>query len=308
MSAQTTIDSIPAAKIDSVVTNPVIQAVDSTVIYPVNYAISKRPLKDTGWSLMPTDGYSISSTQQQIMAHHPYFGFSAVITPYIIEEVKVTNGKELLFYSLVFLLIVFALLKLAFPKYFTDLFRLFFRTTLNQRQVSEQLIQTPLPSIMLNIFFVISTGFYISLLLEIYKTNPVDNFWLLFGYCVAGLSAAYFVKFIGLKLSGWLFNTEEPSNAYVFLVFIMNKILGIMLLPFLFILAFSTGNLLEIGLTLSFCCIGALLVYRIILSYGVVRNQVKVSLFHFFLYFLAFEIAPLLLVYKALLLFFVQNS
>ena len=84
--------------------------------------------------------------------------------------------------------------------------------------------------------------------------------------------------------------------------------IGILLLPFLLVLAFSTGNVYTVGLTLSWCLIAGLIIYRLFLTYTVVRNQVKVSPFHFFLYFLAFEIAPLLLVYKALLVYFSENS
>src|SRR5262245_2284341 len=39
-------------------------------------------------------------------------------------------GKEWLFYYLIFLLILFGLLRRAFAKYFYDLFRVFFKTTL----------------------------------------------------------------------------------------------------------------------------------------------------------------------------------
>ena len=214
------------------------------------------------------------------------------------------NGKEILFYLLVFFLIIYASLRRAFPKYFNDLFRLFFRTTLKQRQISEQMIETPLPSLLLNGFFVVTGGLYITYLLQHFKLNPVDNFWLMFLYCIMVLSGIYLVKFIGLKISGWVFNSQEAANSYIFIVFIINKMIGILLLPFLILLAFTTGDVYSIGLTLSWCMVAGLLVYRIILTFGAVRNQVKVNPFHFFLYICAFEIAPLLLIYKGLLLFF----
>lgn len=219
-------------------------------------------------------------------------------------QIRVFQGKEIIFYLLVFLLILFAFLKRAFPKYFTDMFRLFFRTTLKHRQVREQLIQTPVPSLFLNVFFVIAGGFYVSFLLQHYEVNPVGNFWLLALYCCLGLAAAYFIKFIGLKVSGWLFNMEEVAESYIFIIFIINKMLGIMLLPFLVLLAFSSGDIYTFSLTLSWSVIAGLLIYRFILTYAAIRNQVKVNPFHFFLYILAFEIAPLLLVYKGLLFFF----
>ncbi len=45
------------------------------------------------------------------------------------------------------------------------------------------------------------------------------------------------------------------------------------------------------------------LAYRFIISYKPIRNEIKVSRFHFFVYLCAFEIAPLLLIYKVLLIF-----
>lgn len=222
--------------------------------------------------------------------------------------IREVNSKDILFYLVVLLFILFAVIQRAFPKYFNDLFRLFFRTTIKQRQIREQLIQTPLPSLLLNAFYMISAGLYTSFMMQHFGLNPVGNFWLMFLYCTLGLSVAYFVKYAGLKICGWLFNLEEAADAYIFIVFIINKMIGILLLPFLLVLAFSLGDVYSTGLTLSWCLVGALLGYRLILTYGAVRNQVKVNPFHFFLYLCAFEIAPLLLVYKALLIFLRQTT
>lgn len=223
-------------------------------------------------------------------------------------EQRHTKGKELLFYVMVMLFIIIAVMRRAFPKYFNDLFRLFFRTTLKQKQIREQLMQTPLPSLLLNGYFVLSLGLYMAFMLRHFSIDPLGNFWLLALYGCLGLSAAYFVKFAGLKICGWLFNMEEAADAYIFIVFIINKMIGILLLPFLLVIAFSTGKAYDAGLTLSWCLIGGLLLYRIILTYGTIRNQVKLNPFHFFLYLCAFEVAPLLLVYKALMIFFNQTA
>lgn len=275
--------------------NPLVEAIDT---------VSKRPVVYQS-RLLPSDSSFFSSAfNWEILKNHPYFGFSAqrsVLPPSTIRKVK---GKEPLFYLLVFLVMVIALLRRAFSKYFNDFFRLFFRTTLKQSQIQEQLMQTPLPSILLNGFFVVSGGLYITFLLDYFQLNAISNFWLMFFYCSLCLSIAYLVKFIGLKVSGWLFNMKEAANRYIFSVFIVNKMIGILLLPFLVLLAFAKGDIYSISLSLSWCMLTCLLIYRLILTYYVVRNQVKVNLFHFFLYLCAFEIAPLLLVYKGLLLFF----
>jgi len=267
--------------------------------------VSKRPAKDTsGWTISPGKQTGLLQSGWEILQRHPYFNFKQKPEHLAGPEIHRVSGKEILFYLLLVLLILFALIRRAFPRYFGDLFRLFFRTTLKQRQIREQLMQTPLPSLLLNGFFVISGGLYATLLVQHYGLNPVNSFWLLLLYCCLGLAAGYFVKFLGLKVLGWLFNMKEAADSYIFIVFIVNKMIGILLLPFLIVLAFAVGDVLTTGLTLSWCLLIGLLGYRIILTFAAVRNQVKVNPFHFFLYLCAFEIAPLLLVYKGLLLFF----
>jgi len=226
------------------------------------------------------------------------------IVPILPQARKQFQGKEPEFYLLVVLLLIYAMLQRAFPKYFNDLFRLFFRTTLKQLQVREQLMQTPLPSLLLNIFFVVIGSLYISLVLSHFKWSPVGNYWLMSVYCIAGLSVIYSIKFLSLKVSGWLFNMQAAADVYIFIVFVINKMIGLVLLPFLIILSFTQGKIYSVSLTLSLLVVVVLFAYRFILTYSAVRNQVKVNPFHFFLYFCAFEIAPLLLIYKGLLLFF----
>ena len=238
----------------------------------------------------------------QILERHPWLGYNSKPEPYR-QELKRFSGKEVFFYVLVGLLLIYAFFRQAFPKYFNDLFRVFFRTTIKQRQVREQMIQTPLPSLLLNGFFVVTAGMYLSFILIHFNMTPAENFWLMSLYCVAGLAGIYLVKFLGLKFSGWLFSMREAAESYIFIVFVTNKMLGIILLPVLILLSFATGSIYAISITLSWCLIAGLMIYRFILTYTTIRNQVRVNPFHFFLYLLAFEIAPLLLVYKGLLLF-----
>ena len=296
-SAQTVVDSVPASDsllvIDSVYKN------DSVRNLFTSDSVSKRPAAmDRLWQTVNN-----VPLQEQILVRHPYLNFNAKAVS-LHSDKKEFHGKELLFYVIVVLVIIFALLKLAFAKYFNDLFRVFFRTTLKQRQIKEQLMQTPLPSLVFNGFFVASAGLYVNFLLHYFNFTPVDNFWLLYLYCCIGLSVIYLVKFVGLIICGWLFNMQKAADSYIFIVFIINKVIGISLLPFLVLLGFTDGVMYSVALVLSWCCVGGLLLYRFILGFAAIRNEVRFNLFHFFLYLCAFEVAPLLLIYKLLLFFF----
>lgn len=306
---QTPVDTIQTIPQDTIApATDTIPLTDTTEVFTIIDSFSVMPVSDTGWKLSPETDTSQMLLTQRILAHHPYFGFQSK-KEYLKADIRrVVRGKDLLFYALIFLFLVYALLKTAFPKYFNDLYRLFFRTTLKQRQVSEQLIQTPLPSLFLNGFFVLSSAMYACFLLRHYNLDPTGNFWLLFLYCCAGLAGIYFVKFIGLKVSGWVFNMPEAADSYIFIVFIINKMLGILLLPFLVLLAFTTGDIYTASFTLSLVLLIGLVGYRFVLTYATVRNQVSINPFHFFLYLCAFEIAPLLLIYKALLVFLAKPA
>lgn len=272
-------------------------AIDSAMSPLVTASVSRKPFYPT-WILDKS-----LPLNYQLLMHHPYFPFAA--KPVIVHsDIRLFQGKEIFFYALIGLLLAFALLRQSFPKYFNDMFRLLFRNTLKQKQIKEQLMQTPLPSLLLNFFFVVTGGLYADLLLHHYGLTPIDNFWLLMVYCSLGLAIIYFIKFIGLKVTGWLFNLAPVADSYIFVVFIINKVIGILLLPFLVLLTFMNGNAYSIALILSWCGIGVLYIYRFLLTYASIRNQVRFNPFHFFLYLCAFEIAPLLLIYKALLFVF----
>jgi hypothetical protein len=238
-----------------------------------------------------------------VLKINPYYNFFASVESRLSGE-HVFAGKEALFYLLAGLLLFFALVKLLFNKYVSNLLGLMFRGSLRQKQLREQLLQTPLPSLLLNIFFVIVGGLYIFFLIRYYNFILHTPFWLQLLYCIVLVAVVYLVKFVILKLTGWIFNMRDAADTYIFIVFLVNKLLAIFLLPLLIMMVFSLVSWTGVLLTLSYVMLGTFFAYRYIVSFAPVRREVKVSQFHFFMYLCAFEIIPLLLMYKILLHFF----
>jgi hypothetical protein len=232
---------------------------------------------------------------------NPFFRFTEPIRYSI--TIKKWEGKEAIFYLMIALLIYFALIKNGFSRYMNDLFKTYFRTAVNQKQAKDQLLQSPLPSLLLNVFFLLSIGMFLALLLQYFKLGLDFNFWWLYFYCALGLISIYGIKFISLKFFGWIFQVSESTDAYIFIVFATNKIIGIVLLPFLVMLAFTYGLINQAVMSLSIMVVFALLIYRFFLSYISIRTQIRISFLHFLLYLLAFEIIPLLLINKLLFSF-----
>ncbi|MBM3432364.1 MAG: DUF4271 domain-containing protein [Bacteroidetes bacterium] len=212
--------------------------------------------------------------------------------------------KEGLFYALLGMLMGLAFFRRFFPKYWNDLFRLFFRTTLRQRHLRDQLELASLPSMFLNAFFFLCLSFYLSLFFTHRGWNPMSGFWMLWLLVLAGLMGMYLIKWVGLQFASWIFGQPDLGEDYTFLVFTVNKMMGLLLLPPVIFLAFGEGRVWEWSLGLSWFLIGGLLLYRGFLTYRVVRRQAVVSPFHFFLYWVGFELAPLLVLYRFLQGFF----
>jgi Domain of unknown function (DUF4271) len=214
------------------------------------------------------------------------------------------EGAEWLFYSICASILFLGLLRVVFAKYFTDIFRQFFKSNFRQKQIREQLTQSPLPSILFNTLFIINGGIYISLLLRYFQLVPENNFWWMLLSSMAALAVIYTIKYFTLRLSGWLFNIREATDMYIFIVFLINKLAGIFLIPFLLLIAFAKPNIQSSVVTVSLFAVVGIFLYRFVMAYIPVYNEVKISRFHFLVYLCAFEVAPLLLIYKGLLIYF----
>lgn len=246
---------------------------------------------------------------QKILMGHPYFGFGikAIISPYSKREPK--PRKDIYFYALAGLMLMFAGFKTTFSKYFDDLMTLFFKRTLKQRQLQQQLSQDTLPSFLFNFLFVLVAGFYLALMVEQLSTIDLSYpFWKLFPMAILLVGAVYLAKYLLLKMFGWLFNLQSLTDAYIFLIFLVNKIIIIFLLPVIMLASLGETRLRTIIWTLSWILLGTLFFYRFIVAIRLARKNARISVFHFIIYFLAFEILPALAIYKFILLFLSRND
>ncbi|MER3471183.1 MAG: hypothetical protein C4330_07585 [Chitinophagaceae bacterium] len=258
-------------------------------------------------STVTTYNFAIAKAVDSIVySKHPFYKFDNPIR--FTTPVRKWNGMEDIFYAFIGLLIFFAITRNAFPKYLSDLFRLYFRATLKSKQLRDQLTQAPVPSLLLNILFFVSGGLFITFLLKHYQWLQQYGFWILLSYAITALLIIYLVKFAVLKLCGWIFGVTPASDAYIFIVFTNNKIVGILLLPVLLFLAFSAGITYEIALALAVTIVIGLYAYRYLIAFATMKRQVKVNFFHFLIYLAAFEIAPVLLINKLLLKYIIERA
>ncbi|MFT4092385.1 MAG: DUF4271 domain-containing protein [Niabella sp.] len=265
-----------------------------------------KPVQDTVKKAEKTDSLPVKTQQsflltQKILAQHPFFNYhaKAVYPPYTRKAPD--TGKDIYFYLIAGLLLSFAIYKAAFDKYFSDLIHLFFRRSLKQRQLKQQLIQNSLPSLLLNILFVLISGFYTAMLIQAFIIKNGLPFWQLFVYCTTGISLIYIGKYFTIRFIGWVFGIGKLADNYIFIIFLVNKILALFLIPLIIIIALSNKELSTVAWTLSWLVISGLLFYRYFSAVGLIRKEGGISFFHFLLYICAFEILPTIVIYKAIL-------
>lgn len=220
---------------------------------------------------------------------------------------KKTKSADALFYLLAALLLLLAVFRFFFARYFSNLFRVFFNSSLRQGQFTDQLLQAKLPSLLFNIFFILCGGMYSYFILLHYQLINDSNWLESIALCVGLVGLVYFSKFCILKFTGWVTGFHQETDTYVFVLFLINKIIGIILVPFIVIIAFSESYIVNAVILTSFFCLGSLLVLRFFKSYGLLQHQLKISRFHFFLYLVGIEILPLLLIYKGLVIYLNKN-
>jgi len=256
---------------------------DSIAADSIN-ALASAPVIDTG-------------TYKKIAAH-PYLPLQKPAI-YMLVEYHEKESKDVLFYTLALLVFLLGFIKTAFPKYFQNLFKLFFQTSLRQKQTKEQLAQDSFASLLINLLFLLSTGLFITLVIE---SNQWTNlqFWLLYAYVTAVLGIIYLGKYFFISFAGWVFNNSASAASYLFLVAVVNRIMGVVLLPLTVLLAFADPTIGSVVATISFGVVTLLFIYRYLVSFGLLRTDLQLNPFHFFLYLCAVEILPMALIYKLL--------
>ena len=210
---------------------------------------------------------------------------------------KQLRSKELAFYLISSIILLFGFFKVFYARYFNNIFRVFFNTSLRQSQLTDMLMQSNLASLIFNIFFALISGLYLWLLLNHFKLITEANNKILF-FCVLSVSIIYFIKFCVIKFLGWVTGMKDAADTYIFVIFLINKIIGVMLIPFTILIAFTSAAWIKSIIIFSFLLVGVLFLLRFFRTYDLLQHRLDITRMHFFLYIIAIEILPLFMIYK----------
>jgi hypothetical protein len=277
--------------------------------------LSAQPLVEIDNAIGSTSGYRLflpSGSLETSSVYGPYSGEriasdllfrAASPVLYIPEQMRVVQRIEWKFYMLCGIVFFLALLRQLFPKYFTDLFTVFFNTTVRQKQLREQLGQSLLPSLLMSLFYCVTGGTFLYLTepyLGLDGRFPVTGSILLW---FSFLAALYVAKYLLMEFLGWVFQAGEACRHYLFVVFTVNRIAGLYLLPFVVLMAYTGGGAQKIILKLALAGLGILIMARLVRGFQAIQPILRIPLLHYLLFVAAFEIMPVLVVCKLLVQF-----
>jgi hypothetical protein len=152
--------------------------------------------------------------------------------------------------------------------------------------------------IILSLFYLFSMAFLLYYLELNVNLRPYDlQGGLLYLFNLAVLSGIFLSRVLLVNLAGILFNRQKIIREYLYNIFVYNKLSGMVVLPLVFLLVYTTGTLQHLIFWVTIFVLCAIVGMRILR--GVVFSYRKeVLLFYLFLYLCALEIAPLVLLYR----------
>jgi len=120
--------------------------------------------------------------------------------------------------------------------------------------------------------------------------------------CLGGVIMVFLFKHLLLILLGAVFPLNKEIRQYGFTIIIFSIILGLALVPFNLLIAFTDPELAKIVIYSAIVVIFVVYAYRAIRGLIIAGGHISLHTFHFFMYLCTAEIAPAVLLVKWVLL------
>jgi hypothetical protein len=202
--------------------------------------------------------------------------------------------------SLIVMMVFFTWFRLFYYKIFRQLLTSYFNMTASNQIVRDESYLLQRASLVISTISYLLGGLFlyqISVLYDwqIYWLQKGLMRFVLFSLIIA---ISYSIKMILLRGLSVIFNQEKAAGSYIFNLFLMIMMAGLILFPANIFLAYSSAEVKQIVAIASFVLIGLMFLFRLSRAVRIWFSIPQFSFFYLFLYLCAFEVAPLLVVWK----------
>jgi hypothetical protein len=216
-----------------------------------------------------------------------------------IPQLRPLSPEKWLFYFILLLAGIVVFVKSVFTRYFNELWRSFFNLNNAMLMMRQQDIAFSVPGLLLSINFYIAIAIYIFLKIHQQKIHLPINDVALIGVLVLFIMGFIMFRFFIYRASMLMFNKKSELESISFIDLMQLEFAGIIMVPTILVLAFSSSTVAEYLWAASYLLIIVILGYRLILGWRIGGRLIFQNWFHFILYICSVEIAPILIIVKS---------
>lgn len=218
--------------------------------------------------------------------------------------IRDTAREEWLIVLLLLILAIIAYLRVNYYKRFTQLITASFDFQLSNQMVREESVLTQRVSLFLTGIFWVSLPLFCLQVFKIFHFSIFDAgrygeplvFLTLFSIVVV----VYGIKVFSIRLIGKIFKIEKEMEAYIFNIFLYNKLSGLLLLPLVILIRVMSLDFVKVFFVAGLAILGLSFLARIVRGIFIGLSGKGVSIVHLVLYFCTLEFLPLVLALKFL--------
>jgi hypothetical protein len=214
---------------------------------------------------------------------------------------KIINspGTDWLTVIFMLLLVLFASLKNSYSRYLGNLFKSVINYSTSFRMFREKNYSFLHGAHRLEIFFYVIFSVFLFQTIRFLPVEVNKSNLKLFFFCFSITLAYYFIKKLAYKLTGFITETSNETNEYLFNMDSINRVGGLILFPLVIIGVFFPYS--SFGLSVYLGLFVLLIMYLKLLQRGIlILFKKQFSIFYLFLYFCTLEFVPLVLLYDIL--------
>ena len=215
---------------------------------------------------------------------------------------KVNNiTPDWILYLIIVLLASLAWIRVFYSSFLTTTLRSVINYQLSQNIYSDPGIVTKRLRQFLLFFYFFSVGLWLYLVFTYFNLSffELSNVSLFFAL-LASIIVLYLLRTIIMRLTGYIFSRQSLYNEYLFHHFLINKVFGLAVLPFLLAIAYSKEPYTEIMVWTSIGIFIIALIMRVIVAISYIFRNV-VSKFYLILYLCTLEILPVLVIVRVII-------
>jgi hypothetical protein len=210
------------------------------------------------------------------------------------------KGKTWVLGFIFLLLVVFAVLRIAFAKQLQDIIQSFYSNRGLNNLNKEDNVFSSWPFLFLFIQFGFTIGMFFYLVAQYYQLAYAQQGFRFFVSVSVLIIVLYALKILLLRLLGHLFNVQKAVNEYVSILYLSYFNISLIFIPLVVAFALSPLKYGIYYIVISFMLLAVIFTFQFIRAGVNILSHYRFSKFYLFMYFCALEICPILILIKAI--------